>query len=159
MNSTVAHADEPGLLAFLGRLDRERLQRVFLVHGDPVRQAALAAALGREGYRGGSIPEPGDSVTVVRVLLGGSRRRMLRRRHSTTAIRIAESSTISPSANFRPTFPHDDRRDVPRFQTVSSITIRSTTTSNIAVQGHEGLLAHGLQVLILPPPAPASSRT
>ena len=65
MNSLSAHADEPGLLAFLGRLDRERLQRVFLVHGAPERQAALAAALEREGYRGVSIPEPGESVVLT----------------------------------------------------------------------------------------------
>ena len=64
MNSLSAHADEPGMLAFLGRLDRERLQRVFLVHGAPERQAAFAAALGREGYRGVSIPEPGETVTL-----------------------------------------------------------------------------------------------
>ena len=65
MNSLSAHADEPGLLAFLGRLDRERLQRVFLVHGAPERQAPLAAALAREGYRGVSIPEPGESVVLT----------------------------------------------------------------------------------------------
>jgi metallo-beta-lactamase family protein len=64
MNSLSAHADEPGLLAFLGRLDRERLQRVFLVHGAPERQTALAAAMAREGYRGVSIPEPGESVVL-----------------------------------------------------------------------------------------------
>jgi metallo-beta-lactamase family protein len=64
MNSLSAHADEPGLLAFLGHLDRQRLQRTFLVHGSPERQAALAAALGREGYRNVSIPAPGESVIL-----------------------------------------------------------------------------------------------
>jgi metallo-beta-lactamase family protein len=64
MNSLSAHADEPGLLHFLGKLDRDRLRRVFLVHGAPERQAALAAALEREGYQGVSIPAPGESVTL-----------------------------------------------------------------------------------------------
>jgi metallo-beta-lactamase family protein len=64
MNSLSAHADQPGLLAFLGRLDRDRLRRVFLVHGAPERQAALQAALESEGYRGVSIPAPGEAVTL-----------------------------------------------------------------------------------------------
>ena len=49
MNSLSAHADEPGLLAFLGRLDRERLQRVFLVHGEEKQAASLAIALRSDG--------------------------------------------------------------------------------------------------------------
>jgi metallo-beta-lactamase family protein len=65
MNSLSAHADEPGLLDFLGQLDRDRLQRVFLVHGAPERQAALAAALEAKGYRGVAIPAPGESVTLT----------------------------------------------------------------------------------------------
>ena len=64
MNSLSAHADEPGMLAFLGGLDRDRLRRVFLVHGEPRRQEALAAALRRERYRGVSIPAPGESVDL-----------------------------------------------------------------------------------------------
>jgi metallo-beta-lactamase family protein len=64
MNSLSAHADEPGMLSFLGGLDRERLQRVFLVHGAPERQSAFAAALEREGYRGVTIPAPGESVEL-----------------------------------------------------------------------------------------------
>ena len=64
MNSLSAHADEPGMLDFLGKLDRERLQRVFLVHGSPERQDAFAAALNREGYTGVEIPEPGHSVVL-----------------------------------------------------------------------------------------------
>ncbi len=60
MNSYSAHADEPELLEFIGRLDRQRLKRVFLVHGDPRRQIALANALGAEGYREVITPERGD---------------------------------------------------------------------------------------------------
>ncbi len=64
MNSYSAHADEPGLLHFLGMLDRQRLQRVFLVHGEPARQQKFAAALGREGYTGVEIPHYGQRVTL-----------------------------------------------------------------------------------------------
>ena len=60
MNSYSAHADEPELLEFIGRLDRQRLKRVFLVHGEPARQIALANALEEEGYRDVAIPERGD---------------------------------------------------------------------------------------------------
>ena len=50
MNSYSAHADQPELLGFLGHLDRDRLKRLFLVHGEPSRQAALCDALTEEGY-------------------------------------------------------------------------------------------------------------
>jgi metallo-beta-lactamase family protein len=60
MNSYSAHADEPELLEFIGRLDRQRLKRVFLVHGDPSRQVDLANALEDEGYSEVITPERGD---------------------------------------------------------------------------------------------------
>ncbi len=64
MNSYSAHADEPGLLDFVGKLDREQLRRLFLVHGAPERQDALKAALERDGYRHVHIPDHGESVTL-----------------------------------------------------------------------------------------------
>ena len=64
MNSYSAHADEPGMLAFLGHQDRDRLRRLFLVHGAPERQQALAAALDREGYRDVVIPDHGESFDL-----------------------------------------------------------------------------------------------
>jgi metallo-beta-lactamase family protein len=64
-NAYSAHADEPGLLAFLGHMDRERLRHVWLVHGAPERQDAFAAALRREGYRGVAIPERGETVALA----------------------------------------------------------------------------------------------
>lgn len=64
MNSLSAHADEDGLVDFLGHLDRERLRRLFLVHGSPPRQDALAARLAREGYENVEIPDLGDSVEL-----------------------------------------------------------------------------------------------
>ena len=64
MNSYSAHADEPGLVSFLGHLDRDRLRQVFLVHGAPERQALLKAALDAKGYRGGAIPDHGETVAL-----------------------------------------------------------------------------------------------
>jgi metallo-beta-lactamase family protein len=64
MNSLSAHADEQGVVDFLAHLDRERLRGVFLVHGSPQRQDAMADRLRREGYEGISIPEPGHSVEL-----------------------------------------------------------------------------------------------
>ena len=60
MNTYSAHADGPELLRFVTRLDPERLKRVFLVHGDPDRQDALAGALRSAGCDDVSAPERGD---------------------------------------------------------------------------------------------------
>ena len=64
MNSYSAHADEPELLEFIGRLDRQRLRRTFLVHGEPARQIALANALEERGYENVTMPERGDSFEL-----------------------------------------------------------------------------------------------
>jgi metallo-beta-lactamase family protein len=64
MNTFSAHADEPGLLDFVGALDRDRLKRVFLVHGEPDRQALFTDALGRTGIRNVTTPAPGDTFTL-----------------------------------------------------------------------------------------------
>ncbi len=64
MNSYSAHADEPELLDFIGHLDRERLQDIFLVHGAPKRQGQLKEALEGRGYDNVSIPDVGTSVRL-----------------------------------------------------------------------------------------------
>ncbi len=64
MNSYSAHADEPGMLDFIGKLDRDRLRRLFLVHGAPERQDLFMAALRREGYQNIHVPEHGESVIL-----------------------------------------------------------------------------------------------
>src|SRR5690606_3035007 len=64
LNYFSAHADEPGLLDFVGRLDRERLKTVFLVHGDEDRQAALARALTEAGYGDVRSPARGETVAL-----------------------------------------------------------------------------------------------
>ena len=65
MNTFSAHADEPGLVRWIGDLDQERLQNTFLVHGDPERQDKLAGALGQAGVGGRvSSPSRGESVEL-----------------------------------------------------------------------------------------------
>ncbi len=60
-----AHADEPGLVAFISALDRSRLKEVFLVHGEPDRQALLTEALGAAGVTRVSAPARGHSVKLM----------------------------------------------------------------------------------------------
>lgn len=64
MNSYSAHADEPGLLKVIHSMDRERLKKIFLVHGAPQRQDAFKAALEADGYKGVRIPEHGESFEL-----------------------------------------------------------------------------------------------
>jgi metallo-beta-lactamase family protein len=64
MNAYSAHADEPELIEFVSHLDKERLKRVFLVHGDPSAQLALADAMAAAGYARPEAPERGQSVEL-----------------------------------------------------------------------------------------------
>ena len=64
MNTFSAHADEPGLVTFIGALDRDRLGTVFLVHGDPPRQEALTEALHEAGVHDVQAPARGHTVTL-----------------------------------------------------------------------------------------------
>lgn len=59
-----AHADQAELLAWARPLDRDRLQRVFLVHGEPAAAAALADRLRGEGMTAVHIPARGESVEL-----------------------------------------------------------------------------------------------
>ena len=63
MNSYSAHADEAGLLDFIGKMDQSP-GRIYLVHGAPERQAAFQAALEQAGYSGVAIPEHGETVEL-----------------------------------------------------------------------------------------------
>ncbi len=65
MNSYSAHADEPGLLGFIGQMDRERFKNIFLVHGAPKRQDLFKATLEANGYRNVTAPERGESVALA----------------------------------------------------------------------------------------------
>ncbi len=64
MNSYSAHADEPGVVGFIDQLDRDRLQKIFLVHGAPERQELMKSALVAAGHKNIVIPEYGESVQL-----------------------------------------------------------------------------------------------
>lgn len=59
-----AHADRSGLLEWAGRLDRRRLQHIFLVHGELEAAAALAQHLEAAGHRQVTVPERGQSFEL-----------------------------------------------------------------------------------------------
>ncbi len=62
LNYFSAHADEPGILDFTSKLDQERLQTIFLVHGDLDRQHLLSSAMNGAGYKDVRMPERGETV-------------------------------------------------------------------------------------------------
>ena len=62
LSSLSAHADEPELLDFLGKLDIDRLQQTFLVHGELERQQLLQKALKTKCFKNVEIPVRGHSV-------------------------------------------------------------------------------------------------
>ena len=64
MNTYSAHADEPELVEFVGHQDAERLQKIFLVHGDPAAQLALADAMVAAGYARPVAPARGQSFEL-----------------------------------------------------------------------------------------------
>lgn len=64
MDSFSAHGDQQEMIDFLSSLDRGRLQKVFLVHGDYDRQQLFQQALLNEGYQDVVIPELGQSFDI-----------------------------------------------------------------------------------------------
>lgn len=64
MNAYSAHADQPELVEFVGRLDPDRLERIFLVHGEPAGQLPLADALVAAGYTRPVAPSRGESLEL-----------------------------------------------------------------------------------------------
>ncbi len=57
-----AHADQSELLAWTRPLDRDKLQKTFLVHGEPQGQEALADKLRAEKMKDVSAPARGEAV-------------------------------------------------------------------------------------------------
>lgn len=60
MDSFSAHGDHREILDFLNNQNRERLKKIFLVHGDFEAQLALKKGLERNGFRFISMPEKGE---------------------------------------------------------------------------------------------------
>jgi len=59
-----AHADRDDLLGWIRHFEKDRLQQVFLVHGEFDSAAALAYTLNGEGYQNVFIPERGNSFQL-----------------------------------------------------------------------------------------------
>ncbi len=64
MDSFSAHADHDEILQFLNPLDKKRIKKVFLVHGEQESQQALQNAMLTEGYRNIHIPEYGEVFEI-----------------------------------------------------------------------------------------------
>lgn len=60
MNSLSAHADGNELMAYLEQLDKDRLQKLFLVHGDFDQQTKFKERLKEKDFADVYIPERGD---------------------------------------------------------------------------------------------------
>jgi metallo-beta-lactamase family protein len=59
-----AHADSEELVAWASHLDRQRLQGIFLVHGEKESALGLSGLLHRDGFRAIAIPERGQSFAL-----------------------------------------------------------------------------------------------
>lgn len=59
-----AHADQRELLHWINQFDRARLQRVFLVHGEPGPMTVLTEKLHEAGYGPVEMPRRGDSFEL-----------------------------------------------------------------------------------------------
>lgn len=64
LNSFSGHADRTELLAYVGRFDRRRMKRIFLVHGDADQEEKLAAGLRESGFGDVQLPVRGEKVQL-----------------------------------------------------------------------------------------------
>ncbi len=65
LNAFSAHADHDELLAYIGRFNHERLQNIFVVHGEVAQSQALAEGIGSLGFSNIHVPQPGESVEIA----------------------------------------------------------------------------------------------
>jgi len=64
LNSFSGHADRNELLSYVGRFNRKRMKRVFLVHGDPAQAEKLSGGLQAAGFSTVGIPDRGDEAML-----------------------------------------------------------------------------------------------
>jgi metallo-beta-lactamase family protein len=64
LNGFSAHADRNELLAYAGGLNRTRLKRVFVVHGESPQSEALVSGLQDQGVKDVLIPEEGKAYPL-----------------------------------------------------------------------------------------------
>jgi metallo-beta-lactamase family protein len=63
-NSLSAHADSNELINYLEQLDKSRLQKIFLVHGDYDQQQKFSNRLLESGFKEVIIPERGEVFEI-----------------------------------------------------------------------------------------------
>jgi metallo-beta-lactamase family protein len=63
INGYSAHADRNELLDWMGTLDRDRLKRIYVIHGEEDQSIALREGLDEMGLPG-YVPEPGETVEI-----------------------------------------------------------------------------------------------
>ena len=59
-----AHADSDELRAWAGNFDRQRLQRIFLVHGEEESALGLSGLLYKDGFSAIELPQRGQSFEL-----------------------------------------------------------------------------------------------
>jgi len=64
MDSYSAHGDEDEIIAYLYKLDRKKLDKIFLVHGDYDRQQKLAITMRNNGFKEIIIPKLKDQIII-----------------------------------------------------------------------------------------------
>lgn len=64
MHSFSAHADHNDLIEFASQFDRRKLKNIYLVHGEPDAQNALAGALRNLNFNNITIPKRGDYFSL-----------------------------------------------------------------------------------------------
>ena len=64
ISSMSAHGDEPEMLRFHSAQDKQKLQKLFLVHGEPKRQEAFKTSLSTNGYKNIEIPALGATYEL-----------------------------------------------------------------------------------------------
>lgn len=64
MNSLSAHGDQKEMTDFLCLQDKNKLKKIFLVHGDENRQTVFKTHLLNEGFKEVEIPSKGDSFSI-----------------------------------------------------------------------------------------------
>ena len=64
LNSFSGHADSNELFNYCSSLDKQRIQKLFLVHGELEQQEYFKERLTSNGFNNVIIPEKGDKFTI-----------------------------------------------------------------------------------------------
>jgi metallo-beta-lactamase family protein len=64
MNGFSAHADKNELMEYFNALNRTRLQKVFIVHGEQDQSESLAKTMQESGFENAIVPELGEKIEI-----------------------------------------------------------------------------------------------